>query len=171
MLDNVPDGHVINDHFDPVIDDASDRFIPEVPLVNQPTLSAEDTQREAANVAKLPERCYVFIPVNPVGRRIGIVARGETGYYPYDQADGDKDSPISLLKDVVLEQNRKLGVTPAQMEAMYVGSMCGFHVPGADPDSPVNVRMGEVFVQEAASWSDDLAQKREQKTERGGLTL
>ena len=33
------------------------------------------------------------------------------------------------------EQNRKLGVTPAQEEAMKIGSMCGWDVPGADPDN------------------------------------
>jgi hypothetical protein len=35
----------------------------------------------------------------------------------------------------VLEMNRELGVTRQQMEAMKVGSMFGWDVPGADPKS------------------------------------
>ena len=37
------------------------------------------------------------------------------------------------------EQNRKLGVTPAQEEAMKIGSMCGWDVPGADPDHCMDI--------------------------------
>ena len=35
----------------------------------------------------------------------------------------------------VKEINREIGVTPAQAEAMKVGSMFGWNVPGADPKS------------------------------------
>ena len=31
------------------------------------------------------------------------------------------------------EQNARLGVSPAQEEAMKIGSLCGWDVPGADP--------------------------------------
>ena len=37
------------------------------------------------------------------------------------------------------EQNRKLGVTTAQEEAMKIGSMCGWDVPGADPDHCMDI--------------------------------
>ncbi|MBQ7300964.1 MAG: hypothetical protein IJW77_14110, partial [Clostridia bacterium] len=48
----------------------------------------------------------------------------ESGYTPVGR-DGSMKH--------VLEMNRELGVTRPQMEAMKVGSMFGWDVPGADP--------------------------------------
>ena len=57
------------------------------------------------------------------------VKRGESGYYPSDWSTPDAQENRRIAD----EQNRKLGVTPAQEEAMKIGSMCGWDVPGADP--------------------------------------
>jgi hypothetical protein len=80
---------------------------------------------------KLPKLCYVFVAGNCPGYRIGIIKLGEVGYYPTEF-----DSQVAadeIAKQAVNEFNKKLGVTPAQAEAMKVGSMFGWDVPGADP--------------------------------------
>lgn len=123
------------------------------------TLTQKDVEAAMDNCKKLPELAYVMIDGNPPGQRIGIVERGKMGYFPYHGADGGADTPESLIKHVVLEQNKKLGVTTAQMEAMKIGSMCGFHVPGADPDNEINVGAAKRFEQDASTWETDLKAK------------
>ena len=71
----------------------------------------------------LPRYCYGFIPTSKEEIRIDIA---ESGYTPVGR-DGSMKH--------VLEMNRELGVTRPQMEAMKVGSMFGWGVPGADPQS------------------------------------
>ena len=76
--------------------------------------------------SSLPEQCYVYLPTT---HEIGIVKKGETGYYrselsPVYGEDG---------KGFVDEMNRKGGVTKAQAEAMSAGSMFGWATPAADP--------------------------------------
>lgn len=51
-----------------------------------------------------------------------LIERGSSGYY-HGQGDMDPD-----------EFNLAAGITPAQVQAMEVGSMFGWDVPGADPD-------------------------------------
>lgn len=88
------------------------------------------TQREEANanLTLLPERCYAVLP----GRRLLIeLRRGEPGYWPCVIAamcDGELP-PVEEIADVL---NAELDVTPAQVESMLVGSMFGWHVPGAN---------------------------------------
>ena len=76
---------------------------------------------------KLPQLCFTLLP--GTGQLI-CVKRGESGYYPSDWSTPDAQENRRIAD----EQNRKLGVTPAQEEAMKIGSMCGWDVPGADPD-------------------------------------
>lgn len=75
---------------------------------------------------ELPETCFATLP--GMGDLI-ILKRGETGYYRSDWDTGDK-SKNQELADFL---NRRSGITLAQVEAMLIGSMCGFHVPGANP--------------------------------------
>jgi hypothetical protein len=70
---------------------------------------------------KLPMRAAVMVPGQNL---VGLVDRGDKGYYPMPSwtaktADG---------------WNERHGVSHAQREAMLVGSMFGWDVPGADPD-------------------------------------
>jgi hypothetical protein len=66
----------------------------------------------------LPERCYSTLETT--GQVICIV-RGEHGYFPiYTRSTADK-------------LNEGIGVTKEQAEAMLVGSMFGWSVPGANP--------------------------------------
>lgn len=67
----------------------------------------------------LPEYCYAKKP--STGEVIKI-RKGESGYYP-------------VLADVNCDElNAILGVTKGQAEAMLVGSMFGWNIPGANPD-------------------------------------
>ena len=74
----------------------------------------------------LPEQC--FSTLMTTGQLI-CIKRGETGYYPSDWDTGDKERNVELADKL----NEKLGVTPAQRQAMEIGSMAGWDVPGADP--------------------------------------
>lgn len=74
----------------------------------------------------LPENCLATLP--GTGELV-ILKRGETGYYHTDWDTGDKVQNLELAD----YHNRRRGINPAQVEAMQMGSMCGFHVPGADP--------------------------------------
>lgn len=56
------------------------------------------------------------------------VRRGESGYYP-------------IFTPLTADQmNAEHGVTPAQREAMYNGSLFGWDVPGADPSHPLVIK-------------------------------
>ena len=81
---------------------------------------------------KLPQLCFTLLP--GTGQLI-CVKRGESGYYPSDWSTPDAQENRRIAD----EQNRKLGVTPAQEEAMKIGSMCGWDVPGADPDNCMDI--------------------------------
>ena len=66
----------------------------------------------------LPSVSFARLP--STGETI-IIKRGELGYYPSQSHRAPE------------ELNADLEVTPAQAEAMLVGSMFGWDVPGADP--------------------------------------
>ena len=72
------------------------------------------------NLAKLPMRCAAREP--STGAPIMIMA-GHAGYYPL---------PPTLDVDAL---NTRWGASPAQVEAMLAGSMFGWEVPAADPDT------------------------------------
>ena len=86
-----------------------------------------EAERFAPRVAEgLPEMC--FSTLKSTGDLI-CIRRGESGYYPSDWDTGDKEQNVELAD----KMNEKLGVSPIQRQAMEVGSMCGWDVPGADP--------------------------------------
>ena len=86
-----------------------------------------EQERFAPKVAKgLPELC--FSTLRTTGQLI-CIKRGESGYYPSDWDTGDKERNVELVDEL----NERLGVTPAQRQAMEIGSMAGWDVPGADP--------------------------------------
>lgn len=74
----------------------------------------------------LPHECYSTVP--STGELI-ILKRGKKGYFQTAEDTGDK-----LQNQKIAEFNNHIrGISPAQVMAMEVGSMCGFDVPGADP--------------------------------------
>ena len=74
----------------------------------------------------LPEMCFSLLPGS--GQLI-CIKRGESGYYPSDWSTDDAHENRRIAD----EQNARLGISPAQEEAMKIGSLCGWDVPGADP--------------------------------------
>jgi hypothetical protein len=71
----------------------------------------------------LPEYC--FARHNTTGKLIKI-RRGVSGYYPFDH-------DLNVTDERVDELNEELGISKAQKEAMVIGSMFGWNVPGANP--------------------------------------
>ena len=86
-----------------------------------------EQERFAPKVAKgLPELC--FSTLASTGQLI-CIKRGGSGYYPSPRDTGNKERNVELADEL----NENLGVTPAQRQAMEIGSMAGWDVPGADP--------------------------------------
>ncbi len=75
------------------------------------------------NLAKLPETCY---SVSLIDETTIVLKRGETGYYETGYGVQGEDAVNSL--------NARMGVSRQQRAAMELGSMVGFHAPGANPD-------------------------------------
>ena len=86
----------------------------------------------------LPELCY---SVHESTGELIVIKRGECGYHQTDYSTNDKERNVELADHL----NEKLGVDMWQRQAMEVGSICGWDVPGADPakyQEPYNPKMG-----------------------------
>ena len=82
--------------------------------------------------SSLPEQCYIYVQTE---NKIGIVKKGESGYYKTDILESNEIKSHSEAEAFVDEINEKLNVTPAQSKAMMAGSMFGWQTPAADPKS------------------------------------
>lgn len=79
----------------------------------------------------IPEVCYAFLEEeNAV---IGIL-RGQPGYRIPGNLPDQARASSAVGKAWVDRQNAKMGVAPAQREAMVAGSMFGWNLPIADPN-------------------------------------
>ena len=86
----------------------------------------------------LPELCY---SVHESTGELIVLIRGECGYHPTGYNTPDKERNVELADQL----NKKLDVDMWQRQAMEVGSICGWDVPGADPAKylePYNPQMG-----------------------------
>lgn len=82
--------------------------------------------------SSLPEQCYIYVSTE---NKIGIVKKGESGYYKTDILESNGIKSHDEANMFVDEINSKLGVSPAQRKAMMAGSMFGWNTPAADPKS------------------------------------
>lgn len=85
---------------------------------------------------ELPTLCFACMPERGPGDFIVAIRRGESGCYAttYDTRDlADAKNQVALL-------NERLGVTPTQAECMQVGSMFGWHTPGANLELAMRLR-------------------------------
>lgn len=98
-----------------------------------------EEERFSPKIAKgLPELCY---SVHESTGELIVIKRGECGYYPTDYNTPDKERNVELADRL----NEKLSVDMWQRQAMEVGSICGWDVPGADPakyQEPSSPQMG-----------------------------
>ena len=74
----------------------------------------------------LPEMCFGTLA--STGELI-CLKRGKLGYYPTVWSTDDPERN----EEIADYNNTRLGVTAAQRQAMEIGSMQGWGVPGADP--------------------------------------
>jgi hypothetical protein len=81
---------------------------------------------ELAGKHNLPDFCY---SISPSTDDIIIIKCGERGYYRCEYTTSDVEYNREYAKDA----NIRLGVTKAQEEAMYNGSLFGWDVPAAKP--------------------------------------
>lgn len=75
------------------------------------------------HLAKLPTMCA---SINATTGETILIKRGVAGFYPFPGKDAERF-------------NARHGVTKAQRLAMEIGSMFGWEVPGADPDSHIDL--------------------------------
>lgn len=81
---------------------------------------------DARQKSLLPDLCYTVMKTTG---ELVVLKNGEEGCFrtSYNTPDPAKN------KELADYLNAKLDVTPAQVQAMEVGSMFGWHLPGADP--------------------------------------
>lgn len=77
----------------------------------------------------LSEICFTYVESM---NEIGLIKRGESGYYRTEYAPLDNTLDT---KAFVKELNKRLGLSDEEIIAMEIGSMFGWDVPGANPDS------------------------------------
>jgi hypothetical protein len=82
-----------------------------------------------------PDLCYVVVPGAKIGERIGIVKRGEKGYYTTTLDDGSMPTVANgalSVEGFVRHMNMRLGVSADEAQRMLSGSMFGWHIPAAN---------------------------------------
>ena len=86
-----------------------------------------EQERFGPHIAQgLPDLCFSVIKTT--GELI-CIKRGVEGYFPSDWNTPDRERN----EEIAADNNKRLGVTDAQRQAMECGSMFGWGVPGADP--------------------------------------
>jgi len=74
---------------------------------------------------RIQGREAVFVPT---ASGIGIAVCGESGYHPLDLGG---PIPYDKAVDLADRKNKEAHIDPELVEAIHVGSMFGWHVPGA----------------------------------------
>ena len=82
-------------------------------------MNEQDQEQLEKNLNALPTMCLVN---HPTEAEIVAIYKGQSGYYS------------TCVEDVEIA-NKAMNITPEQVQAMLIGSMFGWHVKGAHPDS------------------------------------
>ena len=77
---------------------------------------------------ELPDMCYAALRSTI---ELVIIKKNENGYYPCKNFSGSYEEAKKLAE----MYNAKIGLSPAQVEAMFCGSMFGWDNKAADPQS------------------------------------
>ena len=99
------------------------------------SIKTEQEQFQPKLAEGLPAMCFSTLPSTGA---LVCLKRGESGYYPSDWNTPDPEKNRELAD----YNNNRLGVTPAQRQAMECGSMHGWDAPGADPAAYPSPQMG-----------------------------
>ena len=83
---------------------------------------------------KLPPRVYAHLLSDP--KQVICIKRGESGFFPI----------ATLATPEALNSALSPCPTAAQIEAMMVGSMFGWDVPGANPDNSIGIPSAKACV-------------------------
>jgi hypothetical protein len=80
----------------------------------------------------LPDLCYVDVSSFYIeGVSVALLQRGVTGYRAVPLKDMKGATPVAYVDHM----NTSIGVTAAQREAMFLGALIGWQIPGASPDA------------------------------------
>ena len=73
--------------------------------------------------------CYIVVPGNEPAKAVGAVIFGESGY---NATTYDHFATLEECRELVTHINGRLGISEEVADAMLIGSMVGWHVPGAE---------------------------------------
>lgn len=83
-----------------------------------------------ANMSSLPELAYA---IHMMDGSVIIIKKGESGFYPIDTAKFPQ--AVAEPEAFVAQQNTAMGVRPSQAQALFMGSLFGWDLPGANPET------------------------------------
>ena len=78
-----------------------------------------------------PAIAFVHVPGNPPAQSVGVVKRGESGYFTMEPKHTQHITTEKEALAYVDLLNEQICVSPSQAQSMQIGSMFGWDVPGA----------------------------------------
>lgn len=97
-------------------------------------LSLASQALAADHIARLPMRCYAVVPESRPGDRVVMIVAGAERALVTTL--DDPTLQVEQVEKLVDKLNARMHVTRAQQNAMFLGSMFGWHQARADADKP-----------------------------------